>query len=251
MQQLSVNGMIECVFAGQKVWACSIQQNWTAGVPVAYNLSALHQYVTGHPPTLSHRAMADVKARITVLFYQIFWQNRGSFSFHLEDRKSRRLLLWELRQLLRKQLMGMTLILVLVTTLKEQTPILGTQQKTTTMSLQLVTSGRKTLNIVHRALPSQLFEEHFTSSSRSRQHQTGLQCSPIDVNTPIRAWRGVFKNVLLDKIVCYNNDYGRAKAKQWQDVKRKDWKRSFASSLFLQSKKGRTNHLIGFCKTFS
>jgi hypothetical protein len=62
-------------------WHKSIQQNWTAGVPVAYNLSALHQYVTGHPATVSHRAMADVKATITVLFYQIFWQNRGKFFF--------------------------------------------------------------------------------------------------------------------------------------------------------------------------
>jgi septation ring formation regulator EzrA len=42
------------------------------------------------------------------------------------------------------------------------------------------------------------------------------------VNTPIRAWREVFKNaLLLDKIIQYSNNYGQVKAK-WQDVKRKD-----------------------------
>jgi hypothetical protein len=42
------------------------------------------------------------------------------------------------------------------------------------------------------------------------------------VNTPIRAWREVFKNVLLDKIVWYTNEYEQVKAKWWQDVERKD-----------------------------
>jgi hypothetical protein len=55
----------------------SIQANQTAGIPVAYNLAELHQYVTGHLPTVSHRAMADVRATISILFYNIFWENRG------------------------------------------------------------------------------------------------------------------------------------------------------------------------------
>ena len=64
-------------------------------------------------------------------------------------------------------------------------------------------------------LPLQQFQEHFTSSGRSRRQRTGLQCSPISVNTPIRAWREVFKNTLLDKIVHYTNNYGKVKAKRW------------------------------------
>jgi hypothetical protein len=46
------------------------------------------------------------------------------------------------------------------------------------------------------ANPSQQFVEHCTSTARF-----GLQCSPIDVNTPISACREIFKNTLLDKIV--------------------------------------------------
>jgi hypothetical protein len=49
--------------------------------------------------------------------------------------------------------------------------------------------------------PSQRFEEYCTSAARNLCQQIGLQCSPIDVNTPIRAWREIFKNTLLDKIV--------------------------------------------------
>jgi hypothetical protein len=48
----------------------------------------------------------------------------------------------------------------------------------------------------------------FITELTSKRRRTGLQCSPIDVNTPIRAWREVFKNTLLDKIVRYTNEYG-------------------------------------------
>lgn len=77
-------------------------------------------------------------------------------------------------------------------------------------------------------LPFQKFDEHFVSVGQSRTHRTGLQCSPIDVNTPIRAWREIFKNVLLDKIVRYTNNYGQAKAKRWQDISRRDLEAFFA-----------------------
>jgi hypothetical protein len=149
MQQLSVNGMVDAFLQDKRFGLelntlqlahKSIQQNWTAGVPVAYNLSALHQYVTSHPPTVSHHAMADVKATITMLFYHIFWLNRGKFFFSFgRPEELQTVVVW------------MTLIVVLMLTPKEQTPILGTQQKTMTMSLQLATSGRKTLNIVNHA----------------------------------------------------------------------------------------------------
>jgi hypothetical protein len=42
--------------------------------------------------------------------------------------------------------------------------------------------------------PAERFQEYFTSSLRNQQQLIGLQCSPIGVSTPIRAWREVFKN---------------------------------------------------------
>jgi hypothetical protein len=83
-------------------------------------------------------------------------------------------------------------------------------------------------------LPSQLFQEHFTLSARSKHQGTGLHCSPIDVNTPIRAWREIFKNTLLDKIVCYTNEYGGVKAKPWKDIERKDLD-AFIADLFVSA----------------
>jgi hypothetical protein len=83
-------------------------------------------------------------------------------------------------------------------------------------------------------LPLQLFQEHFTLSACSKCQRTGLQCSPIDVNTPIRAWWEIFKNTLLDKIVCYTNDYGGAKAKHWKDIERKDLE-AFIAVLFVSA----------------
>jgi hypothetical protein len=49
--------------------------------------------------------------------------------------------------------------------------------------------------------PTQWFEEHFTATGRSQRQRMGLQCSNIEVCTPLRAWIQIFKNSLLDKIV--------------------------------------------------
>jgi hypothetical protein len=59
----------------------SIQANQTASFPVVYYLGPLCQYVTGQPPTVSRRALADVKATIAVLFHQIFWENWSKYIF--------------------------------------------------------------------------------------------------------------------------------------------------------------------------
>jgi hypothetical protein len=65
IQQLSVNGMVDTFLQDKRIGfgidamtlaQKSIQANQTAGIPVAYNLGALYQYVTGQPPTVSHHA---------------------------------------------------------------------------------------------------------------------------------------------------------------------------------------------------
>ena len=83
-------------------------------------------------------------------------------------------------------------------------------------------------------LPFQKFQEHFTSVGRSRRQRTGLQCSPIDVNTPIQAWREIFKIALLEKIVRYTNEYGALHAKHWKDITRKDLE-AFIAVLFVSA----------------
>jgi Exonuclease len=41
----------------------------------------MRRYFAGQPPTVSHHALADVKATISVLFHQIFWETRSKFIF--------------------------------------------------------------------------------------------------------------------------------------------------------------------------
>jgi hypothetical protein len=60
----------------------------------------------------------------------------------------------------------------------------------------------------------------------------GLQCSNIEVSIPLRAWRQIFTNSLLDKIVKYMNEYRVVHAKRWKDISRKDLE-SFFSVLFI------------------
>jgi Transposase IS4 len=82
-------------------------------------------------------------------------------------------------------------------------------------------------------IPTQLIEEHFTATGRTRRQRMGLQCSNIEVSTPLRAWRQIFMNSLLEKIVKkYMNEYRVVHAKRWKDISRKDLESSL-SVLFI------------------
>jgi hypothetical protein len=56
------------------------------GVPAAYNLQTLFQFVSRSLPSTSHRAMADVKATATVFRFPIFWDTRTECIFRLSTR---------------------------------------------------------------------------------------------------------------------------------------------------------------------
>jgi DNA polymerase III epsilon subunit-like protein len=51
------------------------------GVPSAYNLPTLFQFVTGLLPSTWHCAMADVKATATIFRFPIFWDTRSECNF--------------------------------------------------------------------------------------------------------------------------------------------------------------------------
>jgi hypothetical protein len=145
MQQLSINKMADTFLQDERfsfgidtlhLARKSIQANWTAGIPVAYNLAELHQHITGHLPTVSHCAIADVRATITILFYNFFGENRGKcLNLSCQSCQLRRLV-----QPLRKEVILMTLTPVLVITPKHSIQW-RQQMMTTTILLQLETSG--------------------------------------------------------------------------------------------------------------
>lgn len=248
IQQLRCNQMVERFFEDDRfgfgldtlqLARKAIQKDSSAGAPSAYNLAALYQFVTGTLPPTWHRALADVKATTSIFRFPIFWAMRNEcvFQFFGSDGGE----------------IGAVRAGLLV---QPEVPV---QHETNDSSDSSRSGGSVSssssdeddddgggvapLPLGDRwekgadfeptvPSPSELFQEHFTSIARSRRQRTGLQCSPIDVNTPIRAWREVFKNTLLEKIVKYTNEYGQIHAKRWVDISRKDLE-SFLAVLFI------------------
>ena len=174
-----------------------IRNNPTSSVPTAYNLPQLFQYLSGALPSISHRAMADVKATVYVFRYLIFWESRQECMFSYRKPEST-------QPVVPPQDMADS-----DTSLSDDSSSTSESEEQTAPPV-MTPSGdawERNVNRPSVPLPMARFEQHFTSPARSRRQQTGLQCSPIDVNTPIRAWREVFKNTLLDKIVRYTNQY--------------------------------------------
>jgi hypothetical protein len=72
-----------------------------------------------------------------------------------------------------------------------------------------------------------LFEDKLRSRSSVRLNNgepptIGLQCSKNTVNSPLKAWRHIWKNSLLDNIVKYSDQYGRSKSERYFPFSRKD-----------------------------
>jgi DNA polymerase III epsilon subunit-like protein len=195
------------------------------GVPTAYNLPTLFQFVTGQPPSISHRANSDVQATATILRFPIFWEKRKECVFRFYDGQG------------------------------EETPRVSQQEDDSDTDSSSISSGELSSDnetdeddeepLGDRWLegvafeppasqkPSDLFLQSVTTTARrSDRTLTGLLCSSIDVNTPMRAWRQVFTNYILDKIVGYTNEYGRLNAKRWNDISRKDLE-AFIGILFI------------------
>ena len=151
------------------------------GTPTAYNLPTLFQFVSGRLPSESHRAMADVKATATVFRFPVFFDQRIRCYFELPGR---------------------------VAAVPQRNPVAQaidddseteSESNSVDWSLQptaVVPLGdRWELDVDYVPVgphPLQRFHECFSPTGRSQRQKTGLLCSPIDVNTPIRAWRQVF-----------------------------------------------------------
>ena len=73
------------------------------------------------------------------------------------------------------------------------------------------------------------------SSSNNRNiPRLGPQPSKSSINSPIKAWRFIFTESILNKIVKYTNDYGDVYCKDWNDITRTDLTDFFAV-LFITS----------------
>ena len=219
----------------------AIAADTTNGVPSKYNLRDLYEFVTGKVLENAHRAFDDVKATTTILCYPAFWESRKVDIFK---------------------------VTVSQTTQQEQAEEAGAIDDSSDDGSSVASSeeeedeeedeggggggddamGNRSwedlVDYIPNPVPIQQFKERFTSPVQSRRPMVGLQCHPMDVNTPIRAWRQIFTKTILDKIVKYTNEYGEAHSKTWSDISRKDLD-GFIAILFvsgIQKRKDKPSH---------
>jgi hypothetical protein len=164
-------------------------------VPTAYYLPTLFQFVSRSLPFTPHRAMADVKATATVFQFLIFWETRTECIFRLSIREE-------------QQQQGGPIAVRAPEQLDNDSNLESEDWGSSQSSVRSVSSSSSTSSEdeditstvplgdtweqecdfqLSEPHPTQRFEEHFTATGRSRRQRVGLQCSTIDVGTPIRA----------------------------------------------------------------
>jgi DNA polymerase III epsilon subunit-like protein len=202
----------------------SVRKRICTDVPTKYNLKDLFEFVSGQVFETGHRAYEDVKATITILRHAPFWSNRKENLFQFA--------------------MAATTLEAAVDYSEDDDDSSNGEARSMASSGEeeeddeedVVALGNRWEADADfdpiQPTPLELFEQHFTLNSRSQRKTTGLQCSPVDVTSPARAWRFLFTKSMLDKIVKYTNEYGLLHAKKWVDISRKDLE-SFLSILFI------------------
>ena len=195
--------------------------------PTDNQLSTLYQFFTGTELQNNHRALEDVKALYTVFRHATIWSRRP---LHVKFRKDSQ--------------SGPTL------------PADGDSDNDSNSDSESISTEESVEgqeggddessdddilgdhwtpgDFTPPRDPEELFEEAFTSTNRSGKLRTGLQVPPSYANSPIKAWRLMFTNSILEKIVKHTNAYGEiyGGADLWTPIDKKDLT-DFFSVLFV------------------
>jgi hypothetical protein len=97
-----------------------------------------------------------------------------------------------------------------------------------------VTAGRSRM-LRGATVPNKKFQQVFQSQNHSGVLRTGVQLSPIQANSPLKSWRLIFTNNILEKIVRYTNAYGKLHTDDWQDIDQTDVTDFISTFLFAMS----------------
>lgn len=247
LHQLDKYNMLDDFFANNKLRFCldtyqmakkEIPKEPQVGVPSSYKLAELFQFITGREPITSHRALADVKATISIFLYHLVWNNRQQHLFQVLQRDDH----------------------PFTSNDDEDVPVAvaddsdvdddsgGSSGDSSSDEEETVPMGDAwEMDMEYTPAdptPTERFNAQFTTDTRSRKNLTGLQCSTNDVKQPIRAWRQIFTKTLLQKIVNYTNEYANSQAKHWIDITKKDLE-AFIAILFIsgiQKRKDKPSH---------
>jgi hypothetical protein len=257
VKQLSINNMAnqffdDCRFGfgidTLQIAQKAIKNNKSLDVPLSFQLGVLYQYVSGRQIEGWHRAAQDVNATISIFHFHHFWETRKECLFEFsgrneedtesepsgDDVQTNDALPRALPLECDNSDSGMS---------KDNVSISSNDSSDNNEPLcDLPMGDRWEVQAEYQPLvtPMELFKEQSTSVARSRRDKQGLICNPISVNTPLRAWRAIFTDVLLHKIVKYTNEYGELHAKQWKDITKKDLELFFAI-LFISGIQKRTD----------
>jgi hypothetical protein len=230
VRQLSANNMENAFFRDKRfgfgidtlqVARRAIKENKSLDVPQSFQLGILYQYVSGREIQGWHRATADVKSTISILHFEHFWEIRKQCLFQFRGASDAG---GGDKEVVDDSDSGMS----------EEDEV-SVSSSSSSSSEEEADHGAPLGDRWEReaeyqpSVPTaQMFKEATTSVARNRRQRTGLLCNPISVNTPLRAWRSIFTDVLLNKIVKYTNEYGEMHAKQWKDITKKDLELFFA-----------------------
>jgi Transposase IS4 len=224
--------------------------------PQNYKLSTIYQHVTGNEigPN-AHRAHVDVDATIPILLHPPFWTNQSEYIHKIN---------------VDGQITSNFITVAHVPEFNNDSDTdsnSGSSQSSDGSVVSLDVENQPT-NQAENQIPTDVevplgwqrdtpfqdvdtkakFDEEFaqrvTRTSPVRCVKIGVVCSVNSVNSPIKAWRSIFKGSISNKIVCYTNKYGDAKSKNWIDISVSDLTDFFAVLFIasIQKCKGRNSN---------
>ena len=201
-------------------------------------LGTLFQFVTGNEMESSHRALSDVKAMYACLRHDLFWSNRfRAIQKSIVDGVP------STCEGVCISLLSHDLDASDSSSDSENDGGKDTDDETEEEdnATNVAGNNNKVVGDFWRNghfsptdVPTENFQEAFTSSCCSGVSRTGVQVSPAMANSPIKAWILVFTAGILDKIVNHTNKYGYRNANDWSPITKRDLT-DFISVLFLMS----------------
>ena len=188
-------------------------------IPLNYSLNGLYNYITGQDIQNAHRALSDAHSAAVILQYNMLWQQRKKGVFVID-----------------KRAIGVN------SDIQRNNYDSDDDEPEDDDSEEQITNVEEEQDNedTHMEYDERgyCWERNCnfdpSESSTIFGAQAGLKYSASNFNTPIRAWRQIFTNYLLNMIVKYTNDYGEVHCKDWVSIDQNDLL-DFITILFLTS----------------
>jgi DNA polymerase III epsilon subunit-like protein len=208
-----------------------------AAKPTNNKLATLYQFFTGSQLEGNHRALEDVKALYTVLRKPILWNRRA---FHVKFHKEhQRLPPLPTNDSDNDNESDSDSDL-------DAEPDNDVSDDSSDEDIAALGDYWRSGDFYPPRDPQELFAEYSTSSNRSAKLKTGLQVPSSYANSPIKAWRLIFTNTILEKLVKHTNAYGELNAGPdvWTPINKKDLTDFFAVLFIMgvQKRKDKPSH---------